>query len=321
MIAPSRHKNGKSPSEPGPSLRRQPAILVTGASSGIGFATAVRLARRGTIVFAGIRRQVDGEALLRQDAERIRPLLIDVTDQASLVRARTKIENLREYRLDGIVNNAGVALSGPLELIPLAELRRLFDVNFFAPIAVTQLFLPLLRESGGRIVNVSSIGGKLSLPFMGVYSASKFALEAASDALRLELRPFGVAVSVVEPGSVSTPIWRKSAEASLRVLQHVSADGRARYDTMIRAMLRVAQQMERRGIPPERVAAVIERALYSRRPRARYLVGTDARLRLAVARLPEALRDWIVAAVVGREAQPEVRAAPGASPAHGGRRA
>ena len=288
-------------------LRRQGAVLVTGASSGIGHATALRLARHGTIVFAGIRRQADGESLLREGAGNIKPMLIDVADQTSILRAHAKIESLREYRLDGLVNNAGTSLAGPLELLPLAEIRKQFEVNFFGALAMIQTFLPLLRDSGGRIVNVSSISGKLAAPFVGAYSASKFALEAASDALRLELRPFGVSVSVVEPGAVRTPIWRRSADASLRILDEAPLERRADYDAAIRHMMRFAQQQELRGVPPEHVARVIERALVARRPQARYLVGADARLRLLVARLPEALRDLIITAAIGgatRRAEP-----------------
>lgn len=279
-------------------LRREGAVLITGASSGIGYATATLLARHGTIVFAGIRRQIDGEMLLREGAGNIKPMLLDVADSTSLMRARAKIESLREYRLDAIVNNAGIALAGPLELLPLEELRKQFEVNFFGAIAAIQTFLPLLRESCGRIVNVSSISGKLATPFAGAYSASKFALEAASDALRLELRPFGVSVSVVEPGSVRTPIWRRSTDASLKILDEASV-GRADYDTAIRQMMRVAQQQELRGIAPERVAQTIERALTAKHPRARYLVGLDARMRLLVARLPEPIRDMLIAAAMG----------------------
>jgi len=279
-------------------LRREGAVLITGASSGIGYATATLLARHGTIVFAGIRRQIDGEMLLREGAGNIKPMLLDVTDPTSLLRARAKIESIREYRLDALVNNAGIALAGPLELLPIEELRKQFEVNFFGAIAAIQTFLPLLRESCGRIVNVSSISGKLATPFAGAFSASKFALEAASDALRLELRPFGVSVSVVEPGSVRTPIWRRSTEASLKILDEASV-GRPDYDAAIRQMMRVAQQQELRGIAPERVAQTIERALTAKHPRARYVVGLDAWLRLLVARLPEPIRDYLIAAAMG----------------------
>lgn len=307
MIASSNRARGDAPLEI-PSLRRRSAVLVTGASSGIGFATALRLARRGTIVFAGIRRQIDGEALLRENSDRIKPLLLDVTDETSVQRARTRIEGLREFRLDALVNNAGIAVAGPLELLPQDELRRQFEVNFFAPLALTQAFLPLLRESGGRIVNVSSIAGKISIPFLGAYSASKFALEAASDALRMELRPFGVAVSVVEPGDVRTPIWQRSSERGLRLLEGLTPDEHARYGEAIAAMAGAAERAERTAIPPERVAAAVERALFARRPRARYLVGAATRLRLGVARLPEPIRDPLLLAALGLRRRAKERA-------------
>jgi NAD(P)-dependent dehydrogenase (short-subunit alcohol dehydrogenase family) len=276
-------------------LRRKAAVLVTGASSGIGYATAIRLARRGAFVFAGIRRQADGETLVREGSERIRPMLLDVCDPASIEAARAKIASIREIRLDAIVNNAGIALGGPLELLPSEELRRQFDVNFFGPIELIRAFLPHLRECRGRIINVSSVGGKLALPMLGAYSASKFALEAASDALRVELQPLGVSVSVVEPGNVRTAIWRRSCDASLRILDRAPAEGRIAYDPMVRRVLELVQRAQDEGIAPDRVAQVIERALFARRPRARYVVGPDAWVRLALARLPEGLRDALVA--------------------------
>jgi NAD(P)-dependent dehydrogenase (short-subunit alcohol dehydrogenase family) len=283
-----------------PGMRREPAILITGASSGIGYATALRLARRGAVVFAGIRRQVDGETLVRESGGRVRPILLDVTDSNSLRAALAHFESRREFRFEALVNNAGYALAGPLELLPDEELRRQFDVNFFGPLELVRAFLPLLREHGGRIVNVSSIGGKLALPLAGAYAASKFALEAASDALRVELRPLGVSVSVIEPGQVRTPIWRRSADASLRILDRAPAAGRTAYEPMIRASLALVQRAEPGGIPPERVARAIERALFARVPKARYLVGPDARLRLALARLPEAVRDSLVLRALGK---------------------
>jgi len=275
------------------------AVLVTGASSGIGYATTLHLARGGTVVFAGVRREIDAERVARDGGENVRPLLLDITDAESIARTRLAVTRAADVKLVGLVNNAGISIAGPLEMLPMAELRRIFDVNFFGTIAVTQSFLPLLREHKGRIVNVSSIGGKLAAPFVGAYAASKFALEAASDALRIELRPFGIHVALVEPGAVKTPIWQVSADKSLRVLDTIPQSARVAYDEMIRNIVRFSQQMEKRAIAPERVAAVIDRALSETRPQARYLVGTDARMRLLVARLPEGLRDRIVAAVVG----------------------
>lgn len=280
---------------------RRGAVLLTGASSGIGHATALRLAARG-IVFAGVRAEADAEKLAREGGASLRPLLLDVTDAASIERARAAVAACGT-RLDGIVNNAGIALAGPLEVLPAADLRRQFEVNFFGPLALAQAFLPLLRAHGGRIVNVSSIGGKLAAPFAGAYASSKFALEAASDALRVELRGI-VHVAVVEPGAVNTPIWRRGAAESVRIFDAAPETLRAPYASAVRAMLQLSQTLERRGIAPERVAAAIEHALYARRPRARYLVGIDARLRLAVARLPEGVRDRIVAAVIGLPHRP-----------------
>jgi NAD(P)-dependent dehydrogenase (short-subunit alcohol dehydrogenase family) len=291
-----------------PTALPRPAVLVTGASSGIGYATALRLARSGTIVFAGVRRQSDADLVAREGGDNVRPLLLDVTEAASIAQARFDVGAARDVRLVGLVNNAGIATGGPLEMLPMDELRRIFEVNFFAAIAVTQAFLPLIREQQGRIVNVSSISGKLAAPFAGAYAASKFALEAASDALRLELRPFGVSVVLVEPGAVKTPIWQRGTDRGLHLLDTMPQAGRAAYDDAIRNMVRLSQQMEQRGIAPECVAAVIERALCDARPRARYLVGADARLRLFVARLPDGLRDRVVAAVAGGSQAPKRRA-------------
>ncbi len=285
-----------SPTGPSP----EPAILITGASSGIGYATALRLAKRGATVFAGIRRQIDGETLVRESGGRVRPILLDVTESNSIRAALAHFESRREFRFEALVNNAGYCLAGPLELLPDEELRRQFDVNFFGPLELVRTFLPLLREHGGRIVNVSSIGGKLALPLSGAYAASKFALEAASDALRVELRPLGVSVSLIEPGQVRTPIWRRSSDASLRILDRAPAEGRLAYEPMIRASLALVQRAEPGGIAPERVARAIEHALFARVPKARYLVGPSAHLRLGLARLPEALRDAVILRALGK---------------------
>jgi NAD(P)-dependent dehydrogenase (short-subunit alcohol dehydrogenase family) len=187
-------------------------VLVTGASTGIGRATVLALAKRGAQVYAGVRRSADADSLTREGGPNVRPLLLDVTVPDAIDAARDILSS-SGAPLTGLVNNAGFALAGPLELVAPAELRRQFDVNFFGALALTQALLPQLRAARGRIVNVSSIGGKFAAPFVGAYAASKFALEAASDALRLELRPFGVAVILIEPGAVRTPIWQRGAAA------------------------------------------------------------------------------------------------------------
>jgi len=275
------------------------AIFLTGASTGIGRATALRLASRGIVVYAGVRSEADADGLRAEGGERIRPLLVEVTDPHSIDHARAVIAGARDTRLAGIVNNAGIAVAGPLELLPAAALRRQFEVNFFAPLAIVQAFLPLLRATRGRIVNVSSIGGKFAAPFVGAYASSKFALEAASDALRIELRPAGIAVVLVEPGGVKTPIWSRSSAASAHIYDDAPPELRAAYAEMLGNMQRIAANLDKNGIDAERVAIAIERGLFAKFPRARYLVGGDARLRLAVARLPDGIRDAIVARTVG----------------------
>ena len=274
-------------------------VFLTGASTGIGRATALRLARRGVVVYAGVRRDSDAEDLKSAGGTAIRPIHVEVTDARSIEAAYETISRSADTILRGIVNNAGIAIAGPLEVLPAEELRRQFEVNFFSAIAITQTFLPLLRKTRGRIVNVSSIGGKFSSPFVGAYAASKFALEAASDSMRIELRPSGIKVVLIEPGGVKTPIWSRSAAASSGVFDNAAPEIRAAYAEMQTNMTRIAQELDDNGIDPDVVAVAIERGLFAAYPRARYLVGRDARLRLAIARLPEGIRDTIVARIVG----------------------
>ena len=258
-----------------------PLALITGASTGIGRATALALAGAGWNVLAGIRDAEAGERL-RQAASGpggVEPIVLDVTDAAQVAAAATRVGE----RLDGLVNNAGIAVGGPLELVPIDELRRQFEVNVFGQIAVTQALLPALRRAQGRIVLVSSIGGRVPTPFTAPYAASKHALEAFGDALRVELRTSGVQVALIEPGSVATPIWEKGREST----QTVSIpDGLQReYGHVPEAIGRALHETEARGVPPELVARTILSALTAGRPRTRYLVGRDARAMLAIRRL------------------------------------
>jgi NAD(P)-dependent dehydrogenase (short-subunit alcohol dehydrogenase family) len=253
--------------------------LVTGASSGIGAACAARLARSGWRVLAGVRRR--GES-----PEGTEEVELDVTDAAQVQAAAAGVEEL-----DALVNNAGIAIAMPLEFVPLDELRHQLEVNLIGQVAITQAFLPALRRARGRIVFVGSIAGKSALPFLGPYAASKHALEAVADSLRLELRPWGIGVSMVEPGSIKTPIWTRGAAKADELL--ASDEGRAAelYGDRVAAFRRVAGKRGAAGAPAEKVAEVIESALTAERPRARYLVGRDARIRAGVERLPTRARD------------------------------
>lgn len=181
------------------------AVLVTGSSTGIGRATAARLDRAGFSVFAGVRNRGDAEALEAEASDRLEPVILDVTDEATILATRERIDQVTGGRLHGLVNNAGVVVGGPVETMDLDALRRQLEVNLVGQVAVTQQMLPLLREAGGRVVLMSSVGGRMSLPYLSAYHASKFALEAIGDALRMEAKPFGVGVSLVEPGSIRTP--------------------------------------------------------------------------------------------------------------------
>jgi NAD(P)-dependent dehydrogenase (short-subunit alcohol dehydrogenase family) len=262
-------------------------VLVTGASSGIGEACALRLSRAGWHVFAGVRRQEDADRL---EAERVEPVLVDVTDGASIAAAA---ERLGERGLAGLVNNAGIAVAAPLEFLPLEELRRQLEVNVIGQVSVTRAVLPHLRRAHGRIVTVGSVAGRSALPFLGAYAASKHALEAVTDALRVELRPFGIEVAIVQPGTIATPIWRKGAEGFQRIAAELPESVTDLYGTRLAAFREAAAAAGRRGESPDEVAKVIEHALTARRPKTRYVVGRDARRRLRVERLPDRLRDRV----------------------------
>jgi NAD(P)-dependent dehydrogenase (short-subunit alcohol dehydrogenase family) len=254
--------------------------LVTGASSGIGAACVRRLEGSGWRVFAGVRATGDAPAGTE--------VLLDVTSPKQIHDAAERIG-----KLDALVNNAGIAIAMPLEFLPLDELRRQLDVNVTGQIAVTQAFLPQLRRSRGRIVFVGSIAGKSALPFLGAYAASKHALEAIADTLRVELRPFGVAVSLVEPGTIRTPIWTKSAALAESLAHAAPRELGELYGERVDAFGRVARERGARGGSADEVALAIEEALTQERPRTRKLVGRDAKLRSGVERLPDRVRDSV----------------------------
>lgn len=268
------------------------AVVITGASTGIGAATAAHLARRNVRVFAGVRDDAAARRLAELHAN-IMPLLLDVTDPAAIGRAAQSVADSNTV-LRGVVNNAGIAVAGPLEFVPLADLRMQFEVNVIAPIAMTQAFLPQLRASGGRAIFVGSISGRFAVPFIAPYSSSKFALRALTDALRVELAPQGVSVSLIEPGSVRTPIWQKGRELYARAWRSLPP-GSAIYSEALAAVVRQTEREERAGIPPERVSRAIEHALFAPRPRAHYIVGTPARLAsMFVSLLPPRIHDRFI---------------------------
>ena len=274
-------------------------VVVTGASSGIGRACALHLASLGFPVFAGVRREEDGRALEDAGDGRVTAVRVDVTDDDQIAAATEDVARQVGTRgLAGLVNNAGiVAGAGPLEFASLDEVRRQLEVNVVGQLAVTQAFLPLLRQPTprGRVVFVGSIGGRMALPFLGPYGASKHAIAGLSESLRRELRPLGVRVSLVEPGAVATPIWEKGAADAEAVAAALPDEARRLYGERLERMRALAEETGAAGIPAEEVAAVVEHALTADRPRARYLVGSDARLRGTLVRLaPDALVDRLL---------------------------
>jgi NAD(P)-dependent dehydrogenase (short-subunit alcohol dehydrogenase family) len=274
----------------------QGAVVITGASTGIGRATARYLAERGFRVFAGVRRDEDAEALRQESAGRLTPVRVDVTDRGSIESAAREVEAaLGGEGLRGLVNNAGIGIGAPLEFIDLDELRRQLEVNVIGPIAVTQAFLALIRACSGRVVNVGSIGGRVAQPMLGPYNASKFALEALSDSLRMELAPWGIHVSLVEPGSIATAIWEKTDAYAERMIPTLGPRARELYGTAIGAVLDAARTLSKQAIAPQAVSKAIHHALTARRPRTRYLVGTDARVQAVLARfVPDRARDAVL---------------------------
>jgi NAD(P)-dependent dehydrogenase (short-subunit alcohol dehydrogenase family) len=260
---------------------------VTGASSGIGLACVRRLAARGSRVWGGVRTPEDAERLLEPN---VQPLTLDVTSPDEIAAAAETVG----ATVDGLVANAGIAVAAPLELVPLEELRHQLEVNVVGQIATVQAFLPALRAARGRIVLMGSIGGRSALPFLGPYAASKHALEAIADSWRVELRPFGISVSIVEPASIDTAIWRKGAARADELRDSAPPETARLYADAVGRFRGVALARGP-GADPEIVAKAVEHALTSSRPKARYLVGRDAHLRAWLERLPTRVRDRALA--------------------------
>lgn len=267
-------------------------VVITGASTGIGRACALYMDKLGWRVFAGVRKESDAASLRGEGPGRLTPLFLDVTDSKSVKEAARVVSNaVGPDGLSGLVNNAGIPYGGPVEYLDVDKVRAEFEVNFFGAITVTQTFLPLLRAGKGRIVNISSISGLVSMPFVSSYSSAKFALEALSDSLRVELSPWDIQVSVVEPGAIATPIWGKAEEAVQDLIRHGPQEGLDLYGGLIGPM---QSRFKLHGLPPDEVAKAVAHALTSRRPKTRYIVGAEGKIYLLLKHLPDHLRDWLI---------------------------
>jgi NAD(P)-dependent dehydrogenase (short-subunit alcohol dehydrogenase family) len=266
-----------------------PSVLITGAGRGIGRATALRLAEAGWDVFAGVRQPQDEE-------KRIKPVRLDITDEGQVAT----LDQALPEKLDALVNNAGVFAGGPMETVAPAELRRQLEVNVVGQLAVTQAVLPRLRKSRGRVIFVSSVSGRVATPMFGPYSASKFALEAMADALRMELAPWGIRVVLVEPAQTDTDIWRDANARLDQAVAALSTEHRDLYGKHIEGYRKTIPRSQRMAAPVDGVASAIEKALTNRRPRARYVVGASPRAQAVFASLtPTAVLDRVLRAGTG----------------------
>ena len=275
------------------------AVVVTGASTGIGRATALLLDQRGYRVFAGVRKDEDAKSLKEAGSERLKPIKLDVTKHRSIVAARrTVMRALGDDGLVGLVNNAGIGRGGPIEYMDLDDLREQLEVNLIGQVAVTQAFLPLIRKGAGTIVFIGSIGGRVASPFMSPYNVSKFGVEALGESLRHELRPWDIDVVVVEPGSIDTEIWGKARTTAEQETSALDPDARRLYGRQLARMSEALGETADRGIPPAKVARVVHKAIRSANPRHRYLVGTDAKI---AARLKGNLPDRTFSKLAGRQ--------------------
>ncbi|MCC6796891.1 MAG: SDR family oxidoreductase [Candidatus Hydrogenedentes bacterium] len=276
------------------SSRTRGAVLVTGSSTGIGKACALHLNQLGFKVFAGVRKVSDGQAL-QVEAPGLRPIMIDVTDPDTIKTALSEIgKEVGPAGLHGLVNNAGIVVVGPVETLALDDIRKQFDVNVLGQLAVTQAFLPLIREAKGRVVIMGSIFGLLSCPHVGVYAASKFALEALADAMRVELAPWGIKVSIVEPGRMATSIWSKAFEA-MDNWKHDGNEIHELYAPHLSAAVKKAIYFARTSASPDSVARAVGHALIARWPKTRYRVGLDVRFWAPIRRMaPDRISDWAI---------------------------
>ena len=273
-------------------------VIITGASSGIGKATALYLAQAGCRVYAGVRKDSDKNQLLKESSGDLRPLLLDVTDNSSIDQAFDLVRKSYEKSAICLVNNAGLSLNGPLELLPLQDMETLINVNVLGLLAVTRKFLPLIRETRGRVVNISSGHGLMAIPDKSVYAASKFAVRAITDSLRLELKPFHVKVSEIVVGKVNTNVLGKILEGRDQMIKQADSDVFELYRELIEYFDREVKTIP--GIEADEVARVISRALLDERPKIRYLVGPGARKMKVLSRFPAKMKDAMLYKAIHR---------------------
>jgi len=271
-------------------------ILVTGASSGVGCATALLLSDSGYEVLATVRNEADASILMNRNADHITPVIIELQNQSMINDAVDQVAHkTKNEGLHGLVNCAAMLHCGPLEYFPRELWFEQYDVNLFGPMALTQAMLPLIRKARGRIINIGAVGGGISLPFYGAIASSKIAFEAVTDCLRRELHPFGIYVSIIEPGGINTPANDKMRDSVTRFLRDIEPVGHERYGKAMEAFSQWAYDMHRKNLDPGKVAKTVMKALQAKRPKARYRLGWDSRGSALLMRLfPDSWFDKII---------------------------
>jgi NAD(P)-dependent dehydrogenase (short-subunit alcohol dehydrogenase family) len=278
-----------------------PSVLVTGAARGIGRAIVDHLASTGWDVIAGVRTDQDADAVTRAHPQRVSAVILDITDAGHIAKLAKSLPE----RLDAVINNAGIVVAGPVETISPDSWREQLEVNVIGQCAVTQAVLPQLRKARGRVLFISSVNGRIATPMLGPYSASKFALEAAADALRIELRAWGIPVVLIEPAQTDTDMWRTAGDMVSDVEAGMSAAHRDLYAKHIVGMKKFVPRARRMASPTDKVVAVVEEALTARRPKARYVVALLPKLQtMLVTKMPAALRDRLMGFMVGLPRRP-----------------
>ncbi len=278
-----------------------PSVLVTGAARGIGRAIVEHLTSSGWDVIAGVRSEKDATAITKVDPQRVSAVILDITNADDIA----KLADALPKRLDAVVNNAGVAVGGPVETVTPDDWRNILEVNVIGQFAVTRAILPRLRESRGRVLFISSVNGRIATPMLGPYSASKFALEAGCDALRVELKAWDIPVVLIEPAQTDTDMWRTAGDMVLQIEEDMSPEHRELYAKHLAGMKKFVPTARKMASPTTKVVAVVEEALTARRPRARYVVALLPKVQAAVVpNLPTALRDRIMTMLVGLPRRP-----------------
>jgi short-subunit dehydrogenase len=268
------------------------AILITGSSTGIGKACALHLDSLGFKVYAGVRKQTDGDKLKEEASDKLTPIILDVTDAVSIANAVSMIEKESEGQLFGLINNAGIGISGVLEVTPIEEIRKLMEVNVIGLLALTQAMIPFLRKGKGRIINLGSSSSFIALPGASVYAASKFAVRAITDSLRLELNHLCISSILIAPGAVESEIWEKRKEYKAELRKRIKPEIAEHYKTLARLGDKIEQELKK--IPAIEVAKAIENALTSKKPKLYYPVGSDAKGATIFSKFPKKLTDWMI---------------------------